>query len=192
MTRLARYRLGWVVMCLLLSAAVVVLFVRTGSGPLLLFLIGLLLLVPGRVQGVLWRDFFRGTRHLREQRFREAVEALERFRARVAAQPGLKRAIWLAWPGYSADIEAMTLTNLGMARLNLGAADEAERALNAAIALDAQSALAWFNLGMVHTVRHEAEFAARAFAEAHRLGYRGNALDRAQAALSGALTRVEG
>jgi tetratricopeptide (TPR) repeat protein len=192
MTRLGRYRLGWLVVFLALLGAATALFVWTGARPLPLLLIALILFIPGRLQGVLWRDFFRGTLLLRQRRFVDAVESLERFRARVAARSALKRAIWLSWPGYSADIEAMTLTNLGAARLNLGAPDEAERDLRAALALDAESALAWLNLGLVHAARRELEPAARAFAEAQRLGYRGGVLDRVQDAASGALARVDG
>jgi tetratricopeptide (TPR) repeat protein len=192
MTRLTRFRLGYVTLLAVLAGASVAVIALADFRLLAFVLVVIVLLIPGRIQGYLWRDFFRGTRLLRLGRHAEAIPYLESFRGRVSQRPLLKRAIWLAWPGYTADVEVMTLTNLGAAHLGVGALDAAEDNLEQATRLDPQSALAWVNLAVVRASRRDSAGAEHAAAEARRLGYRGNALDRVQQALSGMLTRVEG
>lgn len=192
MLRLTRYRLWYVTVVVILGAAALAILARADFRLAAIALVALVLAIPGRVNGYLWRNFYRGTRLVRQGRHAEAIPYLERFHARVTEQPALKRAIWLAWPSYTPDIEVMTLTNLGAARFALGSLDAAEADLVRATELDPQSAVSWLNLAVVRRARGDAEGAARADAEAHRLGYRGNAIDRTQYALGTILTRIEG
>lgn len=192
MTRLARYRLGYLGALVGLGGAAVAIVAAADYSPLAILAVGLMLLAPGRLQGVLWRDFFRGTRLLREGRHAEAIAYLEGFRIRITQRPSLKRAIWLTWPGYTANADVMALTNLGAAQFGLGDLDAAERDLTTASALDPESPLPWLNLGLVRSARGDTSGAERAFVEARRHGYRGGSLDRIQQTASGLVTRLEG
>ena len=78
---------------------------------------------------------------------------------------------------YTVDAEAMTLNNIGAAQVDLGRLDEAERSLEAAIAIDPQYPLPFFNLAVVHSARNDREHAERAAAEAARLGFPGSTMD---------------
>lgn len=190
MTRIARYRLGYGAALVALAGVVALVLAWMGTSPAVLIGLGLLLMVPGRVQGVLFRDLFAGTRLLRAARAAAAIPVLERFLAAIRARPRRKRAMWLSWPGWSADVQAVALTNLGAARREEGDLAGAERDLRAALARDPQRAPAWANLAAVHVRRGEP--AGAALGEARRLGLRGGALDAIQAALAGQLAPVEG
>ena len=52
-----------------------------------LVLVGLLLLIPGRLSAVLLRDLYRARRLRDQMKFREAVEAGESFLELLEAQP---------------------------------------------------------------------------------------------------------
>lgn len=192
MLRLTRYRIGYVGVLALVGAAAIVLVARADLRLTAIALVALILVIPGRINGYLWRDFYRGTRLVRLGRHAEAIPYLETFRSRLAQRPQLKRAIWLAWPSYTPDIEVMTLTNLGAARFGLSELAAAEADLVHATELDPQSAVSWLNLAVVRRARGDLDGAERAAAEAHRLGYRDNAVDRAQRGMGAALTRLEG
>ena len=192
MLRVTRYRLGYAAVLAMVIAATFLAVTRAGISLPVVALVALILIIPGRINGYLWRDFYRGTRLVRLGRSAEAIPVLEAFRACVAERPQLKRAIWLAWPSYTADVEVMTLTNLGAARFGLGDLAAAETDLLRATDLDPQSSVSWSNLAIVRRARGNLDGAARAAAEAHRLGYRDTALDRLQRGMGAALTRLEG
>lgn len=192
MLRLTRYRLGYVAALTVLGTAAFALAARADFHLAAVALIAAVLVVPGRLNGYLWRDFYRGTRLVRLGRHAEAIPYLESFRARLAERPQLKRAIWLAWPSNTPDVEVMTLTNLGAARFSVRDLDGAEADLVRATELDPQSALSWLNLAVVRRARDDSEGAEHAAATAYRLGYRGNALDKAQGGMGAVLTRLEG
>lgn len=190
MTRLTWLRLGWLLSVATLLAVGVLVARRWGS--MALVAAAVLLLVPGRVQGHYWRTFFRGRRAAQERRWADARDAFTRFLAELDARPGLRHLVWLAWPGYSTNVRAMTCTNLGAAHLELGDTAAAIDASERALALDAGTPLPWVNLAIAHAARGEAERAAEAARRAQALGYRGGVLDRIQQRLGSALATVEG
>jgi tetratricopeptide (TPR) repeat protein len=192
MARLTLYRAGYVAALALLAGCVWWAAQHFALGPLGLLAIGAGLLLPGRIQGHLYREFFRGTRLFRENRPEEAIPHLERFAEKIARRPGLKRAIWLSWPGYSGDVEAMTYTNLGASRLGTGDLDGSERDLQRAVQIDPRSPMPWLNLALLHTVCGETEAAHAAAERARLLGYTGGVLDQLQRAGAGLLTAMEG
>ena len=86
----------------------------------------------------------------------------------------------------------MTLNNVGAAHLTLGHLDESKRALEAAIVIDPQYPLPFFNLAVLHSARDERELAERAAAEAARLGFTGSTMDAVLNRASSVLAGVEG
>lgn len=143
MTRLTRYRIGIAVLAATFVAAGVLAIRGIGDLRLGVVIVGLLYLVPGRVQGILWRDFFRGSRLLRLQRNAEAVLYLERFIERLGRHPALAYAIWLQWPGYTPSALAMGLNNLAVAYLNAGETEKAIPLFEDALRADAEMSVAW-------------------------------------------------
>jgi tetratricopeptide (TPR) repeat protein len=150
------------------------------------------LLVPGRVQGRYYRDFFRARELVDERRFAESLPFGERFLDRIRARPGLKRLVWLSWPAYSPDIEAMALNNLGAAHLELGDFEAAERRLGEAMALDPLYPVPVFNLAMLAAVGGDTAAAMRLLEECVRLGYRRTAIDDLIHRSQALLARLEG
>jgi predicted Zn-dependent protease len=184
--------LGAVVVVVTLLTTAILALRNTGNVGLGLLIVGLLFLVPGRVQGILWRDFFRGSRLLRLNRNAEAVPYLERFVERLRRHPALGRAMWLQWPGYTPSAMAMALNNLAAAYLNAGEVEKSIAILEDALRVDKDMSIAWWNLAMAHDSRGQTEAARNASAEARRLGYRGGRLDSFQQYAAGALSRAEG
>jgi hypothetical protein len=85
MNRTNRLKLGYVVVIACLGAAIVG-FLRVGRpGVGGVVLLALLLLVPGRVQGFFWREFFRGRALLAANDPRGAIPHLERFLVEASA-----------------------------------------------------------------------------------------------------------
>jgi tetratricopeptide (TPR) repeat protein len=192
MSRLTKYRIGVAVLVVMYVAAGVLAIRSIGNLWLGLVIVGLLFVVPGRVQGVLWRDFFRGSRLLRLNRNAEAVPYLEGFIERLEHRPALAHAMWLQWPGYTPSAMAMGLNNLAVAYLDAGETEKAIPLFLDALRVDRDMSVAWWNLATAYDRRGETEAALNASAEARRLGYRGGTLDSFQQCAAGALTRVEG
>jgi tetratricopeptide (TPR) repeat protein len=164
--------------------------VGTGGWGLLAFVF--LLLVPGRIQGLAFRDFFRGRHLFAEGKFAEAIPCFERFLARIRRRPALKHLIWLQWTVYTADIEAMALNNLGGAHIQTGDLDAAERFLTEALRVDPRYGMAYYNLYVIAATRGDEAEAERLLAEAHRLGYTGGPVDGVIQRTMAGLARLEG
>lgn len=197
MSRTGIYKMAYVAVVLTgLVVVGLIVFVAFYSGglarPWALVLLIVLMLAPGRVQGVLWRDFFRGRRLLAMGRHEASIPFFDRFLARVQARPRLKWAIWLSWGMYTRDIEVMTENNLGAAKLELGRWDEAKGHLKRALALDAHAPLPHYNLAMIFAARGMEQESMRHLARARQLGYRGAASDRLIRSAGELLARVEG
>lgn len=172
-----------------------------GAGVLLAVAVGgwagllaaaLLMLLPGRIQGFFYRDFFRGRRLFSQGRYADAVPHFERFLAAVRARPWIKRLLWLQFAAYTTDIEAMTLNNLGGAHIQLGNLDAGERYLREALAIDARYPVALYNLSRVAAVRGDEADAERLLAEAARLGFSGGGIDALLQAAGERLAHLEG
>ena len=65
MLRLTRYRIGYVGVLTLVGAAAIVLLARADFRLAAIALVALVLVIPGRINGYLWRDFYRGARLVR-------------------------------------------------------------------------------------------------------------------------------
>lgn len=191
MTRTARLKLGYVAVFLTVAAIVVTLLVWV-AGPLGFFLAALLTILPARLQGVFYRDFFRGRRQLAGGNPEEAIPAFERFLETIRARPGLKKLVWLQWAVYSPDMEVMTLNNLGAAHYHIGELDVAEGYLREALRLDPVYPVAYYNLALIAAGRDDDAEAERLLGEARRLGYTGGNVDQLIGRAGNALARLEG
>lgn len=191
MDRVTRRIVGYVAVVALLAAVVVVLL-PWPPGRLHLVVAALFLLLPGRLQGVLWRDFFRGRHAMGEQDFAGAEKHFILFLNKLQHQPRLRSAAFLAWNFYTWNPEAMTRNNLGACRLALGELDAAELELKEARDLDQGFPLPYFNLGVLAHARGAESEAEGLRALAAKLGYRAATRERLISAAGAALAAVEG
>jgi tetratricopeptide (TPR) repeat protein len=192
MSRVTRYKIGYVVALVALGLLSIPVIRGLGGGAGAMLAVAAVLLVPGRVQGVFFRDLFQGRRLLDTGHAAEAVPHLERFLQTVHAEPWRKRLLWLSWSIYTPNVEAMALNNLGAARMRLGQLLEAETAFQEALALDPLYPVPQFNIAILHEMRGDRATAERAVAEATRLGYTGGTVDTMAHAAQSLLAQIEG
>jgi len=102
----------------------------------------------------------------------KGIQHFEKFLAQVRQRPWLKRLMWFRFGIYTWDIEAMTQNNMGAAKLQLGRFAEAECHFHAALDLDPQYSVPYFNLALVAEVAEKEQQAKDLFEESIRLGYR--------------------
>jgi tetratricopeptide (TPR) repeat protein len=154
--------------------------------------VALVLLVPGRIQGHYWRQFFQARDLVAQRRYREAEPLFDQFLALVRREPWLKRLIWMNYGVYTRDVEAMTLNNLGVCALEEGRFEAAETHLNKATALDLQNPLPYYNLAIVQQALGRVEAAQRDWSRSQELGYRRTPFDMVIHRAGELLARVEG
>lgn len=192
MTRTDWLKLAYGVVIAFAVTGVVVVAALVGDRPWWLLGFGLLFLAPGRIQGVAYREFFRGRNSLQRGDAAVAIQSFERFLAALTRHPSRKRLIWLAWTVYSTDIEAMTWNNIGAARSALRDFTGARQAFDRALAIDPLYPLPHVNVARIAVAEGNRNAAEQALAEAARLGYRGTSIDSLMQELAGVLARVEG
>jgi len=148
MTRTFRYKLAYfgIMACtLLIFSAIFDIFSSLFHAPLARFggfsILIAMFFVPGRVLGYYWRDLLTGLKLLRERKYVESEHYSQKFIATIRAHPWRKKLIWLGSAAYSRDPEAMALTNLGAAQIELGQFELAEGNLEDAIKADPENPL---------------------------------------------------
>lgn len=192
MTRTMLYRLQYVVVFVFLAAGVVAVAQATHWDRRVLLALVVVLLVPGRLLGVLWRDLYRGRRLLGEGRFQESLRHSRQFLALLERQPWRRGLWWLAWAFYTRDPKAMALNNVGAALIELGDWDAAEEPLRQAAELDAEYPLPHYNLAVIAELRRDEVAMREHAATAVALGFSGGTVDRITEVAAGILARVEG
>jgi len=192
MTRTWRNKLLYLLVVMLLAGGSMYLLAVTRQPVSVWVLLALAFLLPGRIQGYFWRDFFRGRRLLGTSDFPKAEEHFESFLAQIARKPWLKRLIWLSWGMYTRDTEAMTLNNLGACKLESGSLEEAEKFFRKAVSLDPQFAIPYFNLALLAQLRGDAPATNELTEKARSLGYTQSTVDRLVHEAGSLLARLEG
>jgi tetratricopeptide (TPR) repeat protein len=194
MTRTARYKLTYFAQLVVLGVmtAVVLSMVPQERRGAVMILLALVLFVPGRIQGAILREHFRGRRLADVGRFDESIRESEAFMERVAREPWRKRAVWLGGVVYSRDIEAMTLNNIGYAALHLGEREKARRSLERALELDPAYPVPHLNLAVLASMDGDADESRRHLEEASRFGYRGTSVDTIARQAQEILAMIEG
>jgi tetratricopeptide (TPR) repeat protein len=155
-------------------------------------LVILLLLVPGRFQGMFFRNLFRGRRLLDSGHPKEALPHLQAFLAQLKESPWKKKLIWLAWSVYTPDADAMAWNNIGAAHTNLGNWEEAKAAFGKALAIDEKYPLPHLNLARIAIVQGDGANAEHHLDSAKKLGYRATSIDQLIHQTQATLARVEG
>lgn len=150
------------------------------------------LLLPGRVQGVLWRDFFRGRHAMDRHDFVDAQSHFLSFLQKLRQRPQLRYAAFLAWNFYTWSAQAMTCNNLGACHLVQGQLDAAEAMLIRSRELDPGCPLPYFNLAVLAYARGAQAEGERLRALAARLGYRAGTRERMISSAGSTLAAVEG
>ncbi|MBO3443890.1 tetratricopeptide repeat protein [Clostridium sp. CCUG 7971] len=103
---------------------------------ILMPIISIILLIPGRVQGYYYRNHFKGRKLLNKKDYMKSIKYSKEFIEDIRLNNWKKKLIFLSWGIYSKDIEAMTLNNLGVAYLELGDLKVANEYFNEAIEID--------------------------------------------------------
>jgi hypothetical protein len=178
LSRVTRFKLGYAVALLTLGGGVVAYSTFAAPPAWAIATLIVVLLLPGRIQGLLFRDLFRGRRHLDRNDAASALRHLNSFLVTIRSQPWRKPALWLSWSIYTPSVEAMAHNNIGTAFLALGDAAAAEAAWHAALDLDSQYPIPHANLALVAAARNDPAAASHHLDMARRLGYSGAAFDR--------------
>ena len=91
MNRTLGYKLLYIASVILLIgiAGCSILYFNLSTGGILL--LALLFLIPGRIAGFFWRDFYRGRKLASMGAWEDAIVYFERFLAEVRRQPWLKQ-----------------------------------------------------------------------------------------------------
>jgi tetratricopeptide (TPR) repeat protein len=192
MTRTTRYKLGYVAALAALGAVAVTSIVGLGGGFVPVIVVAAILLVPGRLLGIAYRDLFRGRRLLDLRQAEASIAYTQRFLDYIRRHPARKRLLWLAWSVYTPDAEAMALNNLGAAHLETGSFAAASDALKSAMAVDPQCPLPYHNLAIERAAANDNEEAARLAVEAEKLGFRRTRIDDIIRESQSLLARLEG
>lgn len=191
MTRVTRYRLSYLVLIALLAGGAYFAIRSIGNDRVAVAVAVVLLLIPGRLQGLLLRPLFRGQRHLAQGKAVDAVQEFATLLDLLEHQPWRSWALWLDWSLYTPSAKAMGLNNLGVAHADLGNEASARDAWEGAMAIDPLYPVPYANLAALDAAGGNAEQATALLAQAKQLGYTGGALDQATHRVQQLLAAVE-
>lgn len=172
MTRADKSRLLYVLALLLVGSIGLAVGWSLSFRPSALIVMGLLLVIPGRLPTVFWREFYTGQQALHLGNHELARANFAAFLEKVRAQPWLKRLMYLKWGVHTWDIEAMTLNNLGNTFVENGEPEQAVRWYEEALAVDPEYGVAYANLAVVRYAHGDDAEATRLLDHAHALGNR--------------------
>jgi tetratricopeptide (TPR) repeat protein len=192
MTRVTYYKLGYLIALVLLGGVVALLVWLLGVGVGSMLIVAAAFLIPGRIQGICFRGFFKGRRLLDSGEPSTAVGHFEDFLQLVRREPWRKRLLWLTWSVYTPDMEAMTLNNIGVSQMTMGNTGEAKVAFDRALSLDPKYPLPHFNLAVLAIMKEDQASAEEALKKANMLGYRNGTIDAAIRKAQSLLARLEG
>ena len=191
MTRVARYRISYLAVLALVTCGTYFAIRSTGNDRIAFAVAIVLLLIPGRLQGLLLRPLFRGQRQLAQGRPKSAVREFEAYLAMLERQPWRKWALWLGWSLYTPSARAMGLNNLGVARADLGDEVAARQAWESASVIDPLYPGPRANLAALAAASGDAKSATELLLQAKHLGYTGGSLDQATHRVQQLLAAVE-
>ena len=158
----------------------------------LLLLVVLVLLLPARVCGHYWRDFFKGRNLMTHGMADEAEPFFKAFLEKLKQKPWLKRLILLSWGIYTRDIEVMTLNNLGAIQIERGEWLKGKDFLDRAIAMDPHAPLPYYNLALIAVAEGKKDSALELYRMAKERGFTGSSIDDLIRQGSELLARIEG
>ncbi|MDH5654796.1 MAG: hypothetical protein OEZ34_02740 [Spirochaetia bacterium] len=178
MSRTLRYKIIYFLLIVILAAPVLYIYIALGKNLYFLISMAVVFLIPGRIQGYLFRNFFTGRKLMAKQRYKEALEYFFIFLDELKKNPRLKYGIYLAGFIFSNSIHAMTYNNIGAACIDLGDTSKAEKYLKSALEFDDLAPLPYFNLAIVYMIEKNEQEAQNAFRRSEELGYTGSSFDK--------------
>ncbi len=192
MTRPTRLKILYGVAVILLIAVALAILKATNFSPTTVVLLALFFLIPGRINGHFWRDFYTGRRMMDSGWNGDALKEFEKFLTNVRENPALKHLIWFVWGFYTRDVEAMTLSNIGAVLIREGDLDQAEDRLVQAIQIDDKYPIPYYNMALIGELRGDRESAAESFGTAQSLGYQQSSIDEIANKAASILASIEG
>jgi tetratricopeptide (TPR) repeat protein len=123
--------------------------------------------------------FFRGMSLLRQQKFEEAEQVFLAFLEKLRQRPDMKKGAKFWYYGaYTPDFEAMTLNNLGAAKMGQGQHGKAANYFERALKADEKYAKPHHNLATLAASGGDENLARQHFQRAAELGYDGGSFDQ--------------
>ncbi|MCO7223531.1 tetratricopeptide repeat protein [Pleionea sp. CnH1-48] len=149
MTRTTRYKIIYFSAIVILMVVAIYLYHAFDRNFVVLLAIVGVALIPGRAQGILLREHFKGRQLMTQGEYQEAKECFDNFSRKLSNKSWLKHTIWLGGFVYTKDIEAMTLNNIGVCNLELGDVENAREMFNGALEIDVDYPIPYFNLSII-------------------------------------------
>ncbi len=145
----------------------------------LLFLVAicLLLLVPGRIHAIFYKDFYTAKKLFASNSYEKSYELFKSFSEQLQQKPWLKKLIWLSWGMYTKNIEAITVNNMGIAKLYIRELKTARDYFERAIELDSSYPIPYYNLAKLLIIDGNLEEAEEHFKKAQKLGFKNTSFD---------------
>jgi tetratricopeptide (TPR) repeat protein len=127
--------------------------------------------VPSMIQGFFWNNFFLGRRYLKNGLWKKSIDQFLLFIKELNDKPMLKYFNAIRWPIYTASVEAMAWSNIGLAYINIFDFDEAARCFNKALSLDSDYPVPYFNLAIIALINKKESEAEKLWKKSQELGY---------------------
>lgn len=192
MTRPTRLKILYGVAVILMIAIALAILKAVNFSPTAVILLALLFLIPGRINGHFWRDFYTGRKMMDSGWNADAIKEFEKFLTSLRENPALKHLIWFVWGFYTRDVEAMTQNNIGAVLIREGNLNQAEERLVRAIQIDDQYPIPYYNMALIGELRGDREAAAESLDTAHSLGYQQTSIDEIANKAASVLATIEG
>lgn len=170
----------------------IVLSIKLPNNIFYLLIIPLLLLAPGRLQGYLYREHFKGRKLMLNKQYKQALVEFKNFLSKLEHKKWLKKTIWLGGFVYTKDIEAMSLNNAGACFLELGELENSKSYLESALMLDNEYAIPYFNLAIINELEGNHQLAVTNLNRSIELGFSNTSIDQVLIKAQELYARIEG
>lgn len=176
--RTTKYKIGYSLTAVTLAGAVLFIYFLSDHSFVSLLVIAGVLFIPGRIQGMLFREHFNGRRLMTQGKFEAAKKHFEIFLEALDNKNWLKHGVWLSGFIYTKSIKAMTLNNIGVCNLELGNIDEARTKFESAVKIDAEYSIPYFNLSIISELAGDRNSSIQQLNKSIELGYAQTNIDQ--------------
>ena len=132
----------------------------------------LLIVAPGWMVRLAWKDYFKGRKCFRKNLIDESIGHYEKFLARIEKSPWTKGLIFFWYGPYTFKIEAQACNNIGLCYLYLKKTKHAAEYFQKALTLDSRFALPYFNLAILAILESDLSRARMHHEKAVKRGYK--------------------
>ncbi|AIN93704.1 tetratricopeptide repeat protein [Treponema putidum] len=141
-------------------------------------IIGLLLLIPGRISKYFYQDFYTGRMYMDKNDFDKALYYFLKFELCIEEKPWKKAILWLTWPIYTVDALAMVKHNISSIYISKGEYEEAEKYIKDALSIDNKYPLPYLNLSVINMANDKKEEAMNNIKKSIKLGMNNSKVDK--------------